>query len=281
MARISGQHERFRFLEGRLRWMGEVSRADLRKRFGISQSQVTEDLVQFVRTVNDAGALITCTAGIVSGPLPEKGIFGDESLEGWLSRQGDLPFTHEEVLPPARFMGGQEIFRRIALSIVRKNAVPIVYYSFSSGEECRRVICPHVIVRTAFRIHIRGWDYKNMRFADFVFGRIIMADRPRPGEVREWVPASADAEWHDKLDLRLMPHPRLDQARRGVVMREWMIGDEGHRTIQVRRATLLYALEALDIIDRGVADIDQDRRIPKTGVFVENLKAILDDHKIR
>lgn len=220
-----GQRERFRFLERRLAWEGEIQRKDLTDRFGITPQQATTDLTLYREAapgnlVFDASRKVFM-AGDDFSPrfvgmdprqyLTQLLLFADEAIsaqDSWVSRTDFF-----DAIPRLRRKVDTEILRPMALAIHRRQALHIQYQSMSAPEPTWRWIAPHGLGFDGARFHARAWCFKQSRFVDFVLARILSTGEydTRP------VDSTLDREWHEHFELELAPNPRLPDGQRRVI----------------------------------------------------------------
>lgn len=254
---------RLAFIEERLFWVGEASRPDLVRRFGVSLSQASADIARYLalgpRVAYDKSAkryvaedgfrplLGAPDAGRLLGELPlvELGVLAaTDTLLGLVP-----PFSATPV--PTRAVDAL-VLRAVLRAIRERRALDLLYQSMSRPAPGRRRIAPHALAHDGFRWHARAFDYETGAFRDFVLGRMA---KPRPGEPAE-PRAESDRDWQTFVALKIAPHPKLTPAQaRAVALDYGMKG--GHAVIQVRRALLFYALRRLEL------DVPEGARPPQ------------------
>jgi len=262
MKKDVGDHEnsRFRLLEAKLRWLGSISRLDLERNFGLKKSSVTNLMKDFLERIRAAG---------VDAPGPERGVmraaifpssegvFGDlMPLDEVFRNDSNLGFSLVDAFPVSRYGPTPEVMSMIVEAMKERRTVVIRYGSMNSGRISDRPICPHTIIRSPNRLHVRAFDHTRGRFADFVFGRIFECRKPVAGEARPWTGIDVDAEWHDRTEILISPSRSLTSDQKSIIAREWLM-KSGSRSILVRRANLYYALEAMGLRESVLGNGEQ------------------------
>jgi predicted DNA-binding transcriptional regulator YafY len=88
-----------------------------------------------------------------------------------------------------------------------------------------------------FRWHVRAWCHEHRDFRDFVLARILAVGEAKP----DTVDSSADREWHTKVTLRIGPHPKMDEAQRRAIERDFGMINGGVNVVS--RVCLSYYVE--------------------------------------
>jgi hypothetical protein len=215
------QLERLSFIDFRLYFAGQISRDDLRKRFGIKDAAATRDLTlyrehapkniqydptlkvyriaeaykrHFIKDVQVKDLII----GLVHG-------VGDD-----LTSSPPTPVVSCEV-PSRLYIPHIEKFACASRAIYNKKALKIRYLSESSGQT-ERTIIPFCFAGNGLRWHIRAFDRKRQLFGDFVVNRIMDA-KILPNEVIEaHETLQQDSQWNTAVDLEIVPHPTLKDS---------------------------------------------------------------------
>ncbi|MHA1554133.1 MAG: WYL domain-containing protein [Alphaproteobacteria bacterium] len=260
---------RLGFIEARLFWLGEVNRAHLVDRFGVSMSQASGDIAKYL-AINGKGVdydrsakryFATASFGPVRGEPDANRFLGELRLvEAGLMRPEDTligfapPFAATPV--PERKIDDL-VLRAVFQGIRNASAVEATYQSMSRPRPIKRTIEPHALAFDGFRWHARAYDRETETFRDFVLGRLSKA-RIDEGAVSD--PAS-DTDWHTFVDLDIAPHPKLSGAQARAIAMDYGI-TRGSVRIPVRRALLFYALKRLGL------DHDPDTRPPNVQQIV-------------
>jgi hypothetical protein len=230
--------ERLQFVEDRLFWVGRVGSADLRRRFDISKAQAAQDIAKY-RDVQDAPINYDTRLKSFVAPPDLRPICGAQSLDRFLKLAEQDDFGEGEVLDLAFLTPpGRKMDLAVAQSVVRAmmigEEVEVEYISLSSGLG-RRWLAPHALASDGMRVHLRAYDHRRGRFADFVMGRIrsVLGRRPRT------VDPDGDAEWFDIIHLDLIANPLLPEDRRQAVMADYGFSGDSI-TYPIRRSMLIY-----------------------------------------
>lgn len=252
-------YQRLRWLEDRLFWRGQVKRSELVDRFGISEAQASKDIAEY-QSLSDQNLRYDTAVRRFYPNEDFKPLFPKSAMD-WLKqeqtaeRPEHIPVA--EVIHPARRFA-PEIVRQIIAASESKQALRITYQSMSSPTRKTRLVCPHHIVETYARLHLRAWDDESKQFRDFLISRIESAEiDPRV----PWVDAAADREWHHNVDVVITSHPALSSSQRKTVEREYGMR-QGRLHCEVRQALLLYFLDQLGLVEavrktKGVPEVSK------------------------
>ena len=154
---------RLQWLEDRVYWIGELNRADLTRRFEISPQQATSDLslyqklapanLTYDRSKKQYGRAKTLA------PLFEK------NPESWLhnnaAEDAGLRSIGMSSVKPLKRVISAEMIQILSKAVRIQTPLSVVYQSMKSAEPELRVICPHSIVETEIRWHVRAWVAKS------------------------------------------------------------------------------------------------------------------------
>lgn len=238
------QRDRLKHIELRLRFLGEVRRADLMARFGIQSAAASRDLALYKELAPFNAEFDQRSKLYVLGqrftPLFETQ--ADQALSWLVEQVGDVVApTGESLLPcsmPARLTTPKlDVLAAVTRAIHLRQALQIRYHSISSGQSDREIV-PFALLDTGLRWHVRAYDRKSEDFRDFVITRIHepkAADRP---PLKQELPEN-DAEWTRIVDLQLIPHP--DKPRPEVTCMDYGM-DGGSLSLRVRAAIVGYVL---------------------------------------
>lgn len=102
---------------------------------------------------------------------------------------------------------------------------------------------PQRLVQAGRRWHVRGFDERTMKHADFTLGRVSSATVV-PDVWRRETPA--DIAWDTQVTFKISPHPLLTAAQATVIEREYM-GSFASRQITCRAAMVPYVIQDLRI----------------------------------
>lgn len=263
---------RLQWLEDRIFWVGELNRSDMVSRFEISPQQASGDikLYQELAPANlgyDRSKKLYFK-GDGFEPLFEK------SLEAWLSANAEenpsLRSIQREAVKPIKRGMSDQILMAISRSFRLRLPISVLYQSGKKDAPEWRVICPHDIVETEIRWHIRAFMVEKRVFADIIPGRILdVRDSPE----YEWVGAESDSAWNTMADIVLVPSETLAPIHREVVERDYRMTD-GKCVISTRECLVYYQLSAMYLVDavREYQGEPQDRNF---GVAVSNWQELM------
>lgn len=244
-----GAEQRIEFIEFRLFWEGTLNRGDIVDRFGVSAVQASADLARYKEIAPDnmdydasqkrfiAADNFTPRLGhpnadrylVQLKAIADKIISVADTSIGTTPTIDAMPIPHRRVDP--------NILRRLVRAIRGQSGINVFYHSMNSRRPLPlwRAITPHALAFDGLRWHVRAFCHSETRFKDFVLSRILdLGNNIEAGRA-----ASLDAQWHDFFEVVLVPNPRLAEAQRETVARDYeMTG--GRLSIPVRRALLYY-----------------------------------------
>ena len=239
------QRDRLKHIELRLRFLGEVRRADLMARFGIQSAAASRDLALYKELAPLNAEFDQRSKLYVLGqrftPLFETAT--DQALSWLVEQIGDVGApTGESLLPcamPARLTTPKlDVLAAVTRAIHLRQALQVRYHSISSGQSVREIV-PFALLDTGLRWHVRAYDRKSAEFRDFVLTRIhepkAYVDSP---PLRQEL-AENDTQWTRIVDLQLVPHP--DKPRPEVTCMDYGM-DSGSLNLSVRAAIAGYVL---------------------------------------
>lgn len=255
--------QRQAFIEERLFWLGEVNRADLVRRFGVSLGQASTDISRYL-----AGEPAGVTYDKSAKRYVADDSFRPRSTDPGATRfLGELRLVNLGVLAAADTMLGivppfdatpvperaidPAVLRAVLRAVREKTALDIVYQSMSRPEPARRVIEPHALAHDGFRWHVRAFDRTTAAFRDFVLGR---SSKPKAAGAAASSPGD-DADWRTFVELVIAPHPQLSPGQSRAIAIDYGIRGKS-ASLRVRRALLFYALKRLGL------DVPPDARPP-------------------
>jgi hypothetical protein len=258
--------QRLEFIEFRLFWDGQLNRSDLTEKFDISVPQASMDLARYQALAPNNifydGSLKTYVAvesfkPVVSTPtaryyLSQLRSIADEVLpveETWL---GWLPPF--EIVPLVRRQLRAEILRSATEAIRKSLSLRVHYQSFSQPHPGWRWLAPHALGFDGFRWHVRAWCHEHEDYRDFVLGRFLSVGESRPARVDP----STDREWHTKVDLRIGPHPKMKEAQRRAIERDF--GMTNGIVSVVSRVCLSYYVERQLGLDLAPNQVPPERQ---------------------
>lgn len=239
------QRDRLKHIELRLRFLGEVRRADLMARFGIQSAAASRDIALYKELAPFNAEFDKRSKLYVLGQrfMPLFEIQADQALSWLVEQVGDVGApSGEPLLPssmPARLNTPRlDVLASVTRAIHLKQTLRIRYHSISSGQSKREIV-PFALLDTGLRWHVRAYDRKSAEFRDFVLTRIhepkVAPDRPPLKHERP----ENDAQWTRIVELQLVPHP--DKPYPEVTCMDYGIGSES-LNLNVRAAIAGYVL---------------------------------------
>ncbi len=207
------QRERLAFIEFRLYFLGDVSRADVMTRFGLAPAGATRDFALYKELLPANLRLdgATKTYVITDSFVPAFEHSVERVLTALSQGFGDGlgpatgPLISCEV-PASLNRPRLDVLAPVTRAIHRKNPVRITYTSTSSGTT-ERTIVPFAMVTDGLRWHVRAYDRNRQRFLDFVISRIDQAIELTDDKVEGHECSSQDIQWNRIVELELVPHP--------------------------------------------------------------------------
>lgn len=263
---------RLEWLENRIFWVGELNRSDLVTRFEISPQQASADIKLYQELAPKNLSYDTKRKLYIRGNSFEARF--EKNLQQWLADNGQegselRSIKLEAVKPVKRGMADQALMA-IARSFRLRLPLSVLYQSMKSDKPEWRVICPHAIVETEIRWHIRAFMVEKGFFADLLPGRIL--DVKDAGEA-PWVGAETDTAWNSMADIVLVPSKTLSEDQRQVVERDYRMVDIQH-VIRTRECLVYYQLSSMYLVD-AVREHEGEPQDRNFGLAVSNWKELM------
>jgi hypothetical protein len=243
------QRERLSYIDFRLDFYGEMNRGDLISRFGIKDAAATRDITLYRKIAKqnveyDNQARIYLRRETYQPLFPRN---PKQILSALSSGFGDSFIGNDNTVIPCESpvelgLPNMELLAQITRAIHQNEIIAINYLSFNSGESYRE-IAPHSLVNNGLRWHVRAFDRKNNRFADFVINRITSVD----GSISMMHPsenADEDLDWNTTVDLEIVPHPNLKHS--DSIKQEYNIKGDS-LVVSVRAAMAAYTLRRWNV----------------------------------
>lgn len=263
-----GIARRLAFIDFRLYWERRINRSDLIEFFGISLQQASADLQEYIRlTPSHVEYDKSAKTYLATGEFAPKFVPADPrsyldqlaSLEmGLLDRGssfiGTVP-SFAAIDIPRRHIEPQ-ILMCLLDALKNRFELDIQYQSMSSPDLSWRRLSPHALASDGLRWHVRGYCHKRQEFRDFVLARIVALGESRKSEIDP----STDEKWHKYVVVRFGPHPKLTEAQRKAIGREFEM-ENGEKTIRVREALAFYLLQRLGLDKASEAKPPEARQI--------------------
>lgn len=242
------------WIEAAIRYVGRFAASEKRayqEVFDLSEPSVSRRQARFVDVIEDAcGCSLfersddTDTGRLRSGALflrgdvalPPHHVFDRvPSAERWLEDALGHECYNAYEIP--RAAPEPAVLRALVRAIQDKRPLGILYQSRRG--QSRRHMSPHVIVKVAGRMHVRGWDHKRNNYADFVITRIV---RAWPVE-DAFVAPSDDKDWARFTHIVIEDCRDKDDAVREGIRRDFGLDGNGKRILRVRKAIAPYLVD--------------------------------------
>lgn len=251
--------QRFHFIEHRAFWYGELNRADLTARFGISIPQASKDLVayqnlypdnlsydhshkRYVSTEKFNPHFIDCAAETFL-----RGLLIEGAQESDLNK---LPGVCESVPLPTRKIDAH-ILGAIVQCKYKERSIEVLYQSMNPKRpvaEWRR-ISPHRFATDGLRWHVRAFCHLDQKYKDFILSRCL--DTREVGD--SGPQAEPDRMWHETFAVELTPNPLLSKGQQKIIEADFGM-QNGRIQISVRKALLYYFSKRLRLDVAQMAD---------------------------
>lgn len=250
-----GQTRRLNFIDVRLQYDARINRSDLMSFFDISAPQASADLGLYQQMapenlVYDNRQRIYLATEVfkpISGRskaarylnelqrLARGIVEPDESFVGYRPPTG-------VVASPSRAIEADEV--AILVRAIRDRiALRVRYQSMDAPNPQEWVLSPHAFGFDGLRWHARAWCHARQIFRDFAVGRLEVLGQE--SEVPKVEP-DLDVGWHTQVVVVLVPHPKLSQSQRRVVVRDYGMIKE-RCELSCRKAMLFYTLRHLNL----------------------------------
>jgi len=242
------QRERLAHIDFRLFFFGEVSRADITRRFDVAPAVATRDLARYrmlaPSNVQFDGSSKTYRVTNQFTPVFEHSLervlsalsrgFGDGlgSVASSLICEYPVPISRPAL----------EILAAVSRAICGRYVLSVSYVSLSSGVTQREIV-PLALADNGFRWHVRAFDRKTESFRDFVLTRIRSVHVLSEGRLPE-ESFVHDVQWSREVDLEVVPHP--DFPRPELAALDYPMSD-GVLSIRSKAALAGYVLRRWNI----------------------------------
>ncbi|MFC0340550.1 helix-turn-helix transcriptional regulator [Paracoccus niistensis] len=266
------QRQRFEFIEWKLIWEGLLNRSDLEETFGISTPQASLDLRMYREVAGENIVYDSSEKAYVPSPKVAPKFLRVSAdrlllqLRAWLTealQREDLWF---KTIPPVDMAPditrnvNPNCLRELLGAIRARKGLQIHYQSLTNTRW--RTIAPHALAFDGSRWHVRAWACDREEFRDFVISRI-----DEIGETCEvGYDPQDDVEWSTRATLKLRSHPRLGEAQKRAIDRDYAM-TSGYREIEVRLSMVYYFIRRMNL---DLVDLPPER----VQLWVENLSEI-------
>jgi predicted DNA-binding transcriptional regulator YafY len=263
-----GVERRLQFVDYRLFWEGQVNRADIMEKFGVSLPQASNDLTQYrelapgniqydpssKRYLRSATFTPTLFKPNASHYLVELKAVADEVLapgESWI---GSAPSVDAMPVPGRRV--DPEMLRSLIEAMRNKRSLHANYHSMRSEHPVAawQWITPHAFSSDGLRWHVRAYCHIEDCFKDFLLSRFLEVGKLGDPGAEDW----ADNDWCSFFDVVLIPNPSLPAQKQQTIAIEYDMKD-GRLVVPVRCALLYYFNKRLRL---DLKEIDQPHETP-------------------
>jgi predicted DNA-binding transcriptional regulator YafY len=249
---------RYRFIETISLWEGRLTTGHLCRTFGIGRQQASKDIGIYRREIAPGNLRYDKYAKGYQptedfAPRVTRGT-ADEYLH-LMSRNEQLMGVFETLsLALENVEQLQQPVRDVAPAVLRpllqaarlQRRLEVDYVSLRRPDREGRIIVPHTLVHTGVRWHVRAWCEKNREFRDFVLSRFR-----GEAEMLDGSPhcEEQDSDWQRRVEVSIIPDPRLDRAQQDVVARDYGMVD-GRLLLRTRATLVEYLLRLLQLDPR-------------------------------
>ena len=206
------QRERLAYVDVKAHFCGELTRADIERRFGVRPAASSRDMAAYRKLA---------PANLAYEPSLRRHVPTDQfrpvfphsadRVLAWLKDgMGDGLNLGLKLPVPCDGAGDLvspdlDTLAALTRSIAAKRLCRVEYLSLTSGRSTR-VLAPTALADTGQRWILRAYDRKNKRFSDFVLTRIVKA-HPLADASEEAERIGADTQWARIVRVELGPHP--------------------------------------------------------------------------
>lgn len=246
-----GVQKRLEFIERKLYWEGRINRSDLTEFFDISAQQASSDLSEYQTIAPnnleyDKNAKHYRATSVFQPKLvpPDSDWYLSKLLAllvdkvahaGWVPQ---LPSY--DAVPSPRRMVEPDRLRSLVQALHNRQAIDILYQSFSKPEPIWRTIAPHALAFDGLRWHTRAYCYREQFFKDFTISRIFEIKNQKASEIDP----QTDVAWHQHITLVIGPDPNLAVGQKKSVEYDYSMTD-GKLEITTRIALAHYVIRHL------------------------------------
>ena len=255
------QRERLSYVDVKANFCGELTRADIERRFGVKPAASSRDLATYRELAPDNLAYEpSLRRHVPTEQFCSVFPHSAERVLAWLrDGMGDGLDLSLKLPVPCERVGDLvspdlDTLAMLTRAIAGKRLCRVEYLSLTSGRTTR-VLAPTALADTGQRWHLRAFDRKNKRFSDFVLTRIVKA-RTLSEESEDGEQISADAQWARIVRVELCPHPGLTHPE--AIETDYGMKD-GMLVLDLRAPLVGYALRrwAVDCSPKATLDPKQ------------------------
>ena len=268
------QRERLFYIEVKAFFCGDLTRADIERRFGVKPAASARDLASYKNLAPNNlvynAALRNYEPTDRFNPVFEHSAdrvlawfrdgFGD-SLDLKIQRTVPCEAASDLVRPDL------ETLAVLTRAIAGRKQVKVNYLSLTSGASTKR-LSPLALADTGQRWHLRAYDCERERFADFSITRIVKA-KPLDIDIPLNQRIEADVQWARVVRLELVPHPGVEHPE--AIEADYQMKD-GMLVLDMRAPLVGYALR------RWSVDCTPDHKLdPRSHhLYLKNPKTLYD-----
>jgi len=268
------QRERLFYIEVKAFFCGDLTRADIERRFGVKPAASARDLASYKNLAPNNlvynAALRNYEPTDRFNPVFEHSAdrvlawfrdgFGD-SLDLKIQRTVPCEAASDLVRPDL------ETLAVLTRAIAGRKQVKVNYLSLTSGASTKR-LSPLALADTGQRWHLRAYDCERERFADFSITRIVKA-KPLDIDIPLNQRIEADVQWARVVRLELVPHPGVEHPE--AIEADYQMKD-GMLVLDMRAPLVGYALR------RWSVDCTPDHNLDprQHHLYLKNPKTLYD-----
>ncbi len=243
---LDDSRERLKYIDSLLYWRKPFSSKHLQDQFSVTRQTVSRDLKEY-------HTLYPHNAPRVEVVGRQHLYYAEDTYQPELAEQCFGQFLQQSLVNSPNFIPALSAGRRqqpalvgpLLYAIENRLRFESRYFSVSSGDTEQRVIQPHAIAEACGRYHVRAWCEKSLRYSDFVLARFDeYAELLGPAD--DGHGAANDSDWNNRLQVVVIPDPRLNHNRRRAVEIEYAMQD-GRLVLSSRAALVNYLLKDLRI----------------------------------
>lgn len=224
-----GTQRRLEFIDFRLLWYGRLHRRALTDTFAISRQQASADIRHY-RDVADQNLSYDPKQRAYLRTAAFKPAFLQDASERYLLQAAavknewtlkestwfeDLPAIEYATLRTKKTC--TTVLLRILDAIRDSHQVGLKYASLTGSSFDVRTVAPHALFYSANKWYARSWSQEHNDFRDYNLNRIENIERSVPCSVDR----SLDYEWFQRMNLEIVPNPKLPPAQRAAIAAEY------------------------------------------------------------
>lgn len=232
---------RLEFVELLAYFNGTVSRDEIMNRFGISAASATNTLSKYSQIAPDN----------LSYNVRLKCYEISRSFKPVFNLRMLMERIPVYTLPLLHNVADDDVIERVAVisrAIQRTQSLTIEYSSASSGRNSRQIV-PVAFADNLLRWHLRAYDRRRGRYADFVLSRILEVQPIEDDTIEDYEHPGNDKQWHSFIELKIATHPyNLADAE------SFAAGVRSH-SVRIRAAAAGYFLQLWNVDCSSGADL--------------------------